>query len=103
MNWDDVTVLTKKGFPKGGTKKKEPSTAQKADTDSPEPPKKISASVSRQISESRQKLGLTRKQLASQINEKESVLGDYEQGKAVPNEAVLKKIEKALKIKIPLE
>ena len=38
---------------------------------------------------------MTQKQLADAINEKQSVVNDYESGKAVPNGAVIQKLNKA--------
>ena len=44
---------------------------------------------------------MTQKQLADAINEKQSVVNDYESGKAVPNGAVIQKLNKALGAKLP--
>ncbi len=38
--------------------------------------------------------------MAQKINEKPSVLQDYESGKAIPNQLVLAKMEKALGVKL---
>jgi putative transcription factor len=35
------------------------------------------------------------------VNEKQSVVQDYESGKAVPNNAIISKFEKALGCKLP--
>ena len=45
-------------------------------------------------------LELTQKDLAQKVNEKPSVLQDYEAGKAVPNQVVLAKLERALGVKL---
>jgi len=44
--------------------------------------------------------GLTQKELANAIQETASVVAQYEQGKAIPNQKVLSKMEKALGGKI---
>ncbi|EPQ58242.1 MBF1-domain-containing protein [Gloeophyllum trabeum ATCC 11539] len=64
------------------------------------PPPKISPTVGKAIQKGRMDLGLTQKDLAQKINEKPSVLQDYEAGKAIPNPQVLGKLERALGIKL---
>jgi len=39
--------------------------------------------------------------LARRVNEKQSVINDYESGRAVPNSALISKIEKALNCHLP--
>lgn len=60
--------------------------------------KHVSHAVSINIQKGRQAKNLNQKELAALVNEKQSVLTDYESGKAVPNEQVLQRIEKALGI-----
>ena len=43
---------------------------------------------------------LTQKDVASRINEKPSVLQDYESGKAIPNPQILGKLERVLGVKL---
>lgn len=51
--------------------------------------------------ETRILMGLVNNQdLATKINEKQSVINDYESGKAVPNQQVLAKLERALGVKL---
>lgn len=45
-------------------------------------------------------LKLSQKDLAATINEKVSVLQDYESGKATPNPQILGKLERALGVKL---
>lgn len=40
--------------------------------------------------------GMTQAQLAQTINEKPSIINDYEQGKAIPNAQLLQKMSRAL-------
>ena len=44
---------------------------------------------------------MTQKELATKINEKPQVIGEYESGKAVPNGQIIVKIERALGCKLP--
>lgn len=53
-------------------------------------------SVGKAISKGRQDKGLTQKDLATKINEKPSVITDYEQGKGLPNQQILGKMERVL-------
>ncbi|KAG7175842.1 Endothelial differentiation-related factor 1-like, partial [Homarus americanus] len=57
---------------------------------------KISPDVGRLIQQGRQGKNWTQKDLATRINEKPQVIQEYEQGKAVPNQNVLGKIERAI-------
>lgn len=44
--------------------------------------------------------GFTQKDVAQKINEKPSVLQDYEAGKAIPNPQILGKLERVLGVKL---
>lgn len=61
---------------------------------------KIDKSVAQKIQKARNDLNMTRKELAQKINEKETVLAEYEKGTAIPNTQILNKIEKVLKQKL---
>ncbi|KAI9203877.1 multi protein bridging factor 1-domain-containing protein [Polychytrium aggregatum] len=62
---------------------------------------KVSMSVSRAIQQGRQAKGLTQKQLATMINEKPTIVNDYEGGRAPnPNQQVLAKMERVLGLKL---
>ena len=56
--------------------------------------------VSKAIIKGRQDKNLTQKDLAVKINEKPSIIAEYEQGKAIPNQQILTKMERALGIKL---
>ena len=43
---------------------------------------------------------LSQKDLAQKVNEKPSVIQDYESGKAIPNPQILGKLERALQVKL---
>nr|CAB3240869.1 endothelial differentiation-related factor 1-like [Phallusia mammillata] len=61
---------------------------------------KVSLDVGRLIQKGRQAKNLTQKDLATKINEKAQVINEYENGKAIPNNQVLGKIERAIGIKL---
>nr|XP_002129355.1 endothelial differentiation-related factor 1 [Ciona intestinalis] len=60
----------------------------------------VSLSVGRLIQKGRQQKGLTQKELATKINEKPQIINEYESGKAIPNNQILGKIERAIGIKL---
>ncbi|KAK9367405.1 multi protein bridging factor 1-domain-containing protein [Lipomyces kononenkoae] len=64
------------------------------------PPQKIDLSVGKAISKARADKGLTQKDLAVKVNEKSNIINDYEMGRAVPNQQLLGKLERALGIKL---
>ena len=63
-------------------------------------PKKLDASVGRTIARVRTEKKMTQKDLATKINEKPTVINDYESGRAIPNQQILGKMEKALGVKL---
>ncbi|KAI0030812.1 putative MBF1-multi protein bridging factor mediates GCN4-dependent transcriptional activation [Vararia minispora EC-137] len=64
------------------------------------PPAKVSSNVGRAMQTARMELKLSQKDVAQKINEKPSVLQDYESGKAVPNQQILGKLERVLGVKL---
>eukprot|EP00088_Acartia_fossae_P019130 TRINITY_DN2110_c0_g1_i1.p1 TRINITY_DN2110_c0_g1~~TRINITY_DN2110_c0_g1_i1.p1 ORF type:complete len:166 (-),score=56.72 TRINITY_DN2110_c0_g1_i1:475-927(-) len=62
--------------------------------------KTVDMSVGKAIQKGRQQKELTQKELATKINEKPQVVVEYEQGKAIPNQAILSKMERTLGIKL---
>ncbi|CUS23539.1 LAQU0S10e02740g1_1 [Lachancea quebecensis] len=63
-------------------------------------PKKLDLSVGKAISRARGEKKLTQKDLATKINEKPTVINDYEAGRAIPNQQILAKLERALGVKL---
>ncbi|XP_068695025.1 endothelial differentiation-related factor 1-like isoform X1 [Montipora capricornis] len=61
---------------------------------------KVSLDVGKLIQQGRVEKKLTQKDLSAKINEKPQVIMDYESGKAIPNNQILSKIERALGIKL---
>jgi len=62
---------------------------------------KVDRSLSKAIQQARTAKKMTQKELATKINEKPQVIGEYESGKAVPNGQIIVKIERALGCKLP--
>lgn len=63
-------------------------------------PKKLDISVGKAIQQGRQSKNLTQKDLATKINEKPTIVNEYESGRAIPNQQILSKMERALGIKL---
>ena len=61
---------------------------------------KLDMKVGLLIQKGRQAKGWSQKELATKICEKPQVINEYESSKAVPNQAILGKIERALEIKL---
>ena len=72
----------------------------KLDGDEPDVVPKVSQSLAKIIQTTRASLGLTRAQLGQRINTQESIISQYERGTAVPDQTVLGKLERALKVKL---
>ena len=68
------------------------------DSDDPDAPKTLGMSAGKQIQQGRCAKKLSQKQLAQQINVRPQVIADYESGKAVPDRAVLNKLNRVLGI-----
>jgi len=62
---------------------------------------KVDKSLSKAIMQARIAKKKTQKEIATQINEKVQVVQEYESGKAIPNGAIIVKIERALGCKLP--
>uniref|UniRef100_A0A7S3GJJ8 HTH cro/C1-type domain-containing protein n=1 Tax=Palpitomonas bilix TaxID=652834 RepID=A0A7S3GJJ8_9EUKA len=61
---------------------------------------RVEFSLKQKIQKARQAKGWSQKELAQAINEKASVINEYEAGKAIPNQQVLSKMERALGAKL---
>ncbi|KZT03534.1 ylMBF1 [Laetiporus sulphureus 93-53] len=64
------------------------------------PPPKILPSVGKAIQIARMEKQLAQKDLAQKVNEKPSVIADYEAGRAIPNPQILSKLERVLGVKL---
>eukprot|EP01137_Pigoraptor_chileana_P015029 Opistho-2@70427 len=128
-DWDSVTVLRKKPVSASAAKSEQAINQARRAGASIETEKKFSAAMNRQhgtdkdtakldreteelhhdrvpldlsrtIMKARNDLKLTQKDLATKINEKPGVINEYESGKAIPNQQILGKLERALKVKL---
>jgi len=128
-DWDTVTVLRKKGPTAAQARSKQAITAAQRRGEEVETSKKWSAGQNKQhlvtkntskldreteelhhdrvplevgkvIQKGRQDKGLTQKDLATKINEKPQIIADYEAGKAIPNNQIMGKIERAIGLKL---
>ncbi|KAJ4846393.1 Multiprotein-bridging factor 1c [Turnera subulata] len=61
---------------------------------------KVSVEVRQAIQKARLEKKMSQAELAKQINELPKVVQEYENGKAVPNQAILAKMERALGVKL---
>ena len=62
---------------------------------------KVDKSLSKAIMQARMSKKWTQKDLGTKINEKPQIIGEYESGKAIPNGALIAKMERALGCKLP--
>mgnify|MGYP001241084901 CR=1 FL=1 len=60
----------------------------------------VNKSISKAIIEARNKLNMKQKELATKINVQPQIIQQYENGKAKPEIAVLRKLERVLKCKL---
>ncbi|KAF9586534.1 multiprotein-bridging factor 1 [Lunasporangiospora selenospora] len=63
-------------------------------------PRAVSLDVGQAIAKARIEIKLNQKELGIRVNEKQSVINDYEAGRAVPNQQILGKLERALGVKL---
>ncbi|CAI5448749.1 unnamed protein product [Caenorhabditis angaria] len=61
---------------------------------------KVTLSLGKVMQQARATKGWTQKDLSTQVNEKPQVVSEYESGKAVPNQQILAKMERALGVKL---
>lgn len=62
---------------------------------------RVSFEFSKALQQARQAKGMTQAQLAAAISEKQSVINDYEAGRAIPNGQLITKLNRALGVRLP--
>ena len=62
---------------------------------------KVPTELKLALQKARTAKGITQKQLATQLNMQPQIVNEYESGKAIPNNAIIAKFEKALGCKLP--
>ncbi|OAY53731.1 multiprotein-bridging factor 1c [Manihot esculenta] len=97
-----VPVQTIKKFDACSNKKAAPVVNARKLEEETEPAalEKVSAEVRQAIQKARLEKKMSQSELAKLINEQPKVVQEYENGKAVPNQAVLAKMEKVLGVKL---
>ncbi|XP_054793831.1 multiprotein-bridging factor 1c-like [Prosopis cineraria] len=95
-------VQTTKKFDAGSNKKNAPvvNTRKLDEETEPAALEKVRAEVRTAIQKARLEKKMSQVDLAKQINERPQVVQEYENGKAVPNQAVLAKMERVLGVKL---
>ncbi|ADV22149.1 multiprotein-bridging factor 1 [Cryptococcus gattii Ru294] len=74
--------------------------------DAPKPPEKVSADVGKAVATARMAIknaegkSMTQKELATSVNAKPQDIADLESGRAVPDQALLGKLERKLNVKL---
>ncbi|CAA0808717.1 Multiprotein-bridging factor 1a [Striga hermonthica] len=61
---------------------------------------KVPTELKKAIMQARMDKKLTQAQLAKMINEKPQIIQEYESGKAIPNQQIISKLERALGVKL---
>ncbi|KAL6221132.1 hypothetical protein ACLB2K_008884 [Fragaria x ananassa] len=97
-----VPVQTIKKSDAGHNKKAAPAVSVKKLDEAAEPAvlDRVSADVRHAIQKARLEKKMSQAELAKRINELPKVVQEYENGKAVPNQAVLAKMERVLEVKL---
>lgn len=98
-------ITTDKKYTGGANKSQDPSGQHltKVDrTDDVAPIVTVDKEVGKAMSQARlaKEPTMTQKDLATKVNEKPSVINDYESGRAIPSQQVLAKLERALGVKL---
>jgi len=62
---------------------------------------RVDLGLSKAIMQARLAKKMNQKQLATAINEKPQIIGQYESGKAIPNPQIISKLERALGCRLP--
>uniref|UniRef100_A0A0N4ZK85 HTH cro/C1-type domain-containing protein n=1 Tax=Parastrongyloides trichosuri TaxID=131310 RepID=A0A0N4ZK85_PARTI len=61
---------------------------------------RVPLDLGKTIARVRAELGMSQKDLAVKINEKQTVITEYENGRAIPNQQIISKLERALNVKL---
>lgn len=62
---------------------------------------KVPTDLKKALIQARNAKGLTQKALAQQLQMAPTIVNEYESGKAIPNNAIISKMERALGCKLP--
>jgi putative transcription factor len=96
-------VITEKKFGAGSNKQQQSSAyARKLDEETEDfhlPSVSVEFKVA--LQKARQTKGWTQKDLAQRVNEKQSLINDYETGRVVPSGQVIAKLQRVLGVSLP--
>lgn len=95
-----ASVETVKKFNAGTNKNSGPTNAKKVEESEDLHHEHVQKDVAQIIMQTRNAKGWTQKELSTKINEKPQVVAEYEQGKAIPNQQILGKLERALGVRL---
>jgi len=94
-------IETEAKYSTGNKQSSAPCYARKLDEDTDNlKHKTVNTDVKVAIAKGRTAKGWKQSDLAQQINERPQIVAEYESGKAIPNQNILQKMEKALQIKL---
>jgi putative transcription factor len=97
-----IETSTKFGGGKNGGLTAAAAEAHRLDNDTGEGSHaKVPTELKLALQKARNAKGISQKQLATQLNMQPQVVNEYESGKAIPNNAIIAKFEKALGCKLP--
>ena len=100
QDWETI-VLKNVSMPSTSNKNSENLNKCKKDENDIEKPKKVSNELKIAIQQARINNKLSQKQLASMMCCQQSLINQYENGKAIPNNSFISKLEQTLKTKLP--
>lgn len=99
QDWETITLEKRKAS--HPTPNNIPRSCSKSDNNDIDKPKKVSNELKIAIQQARMSNKLSQKQLASMMCCQPSLINQYENGKAIPNNAFISKLEQRLKTKLP--
>jgi len=99
QDWETITLEKRK--PSHPAANNIPKHSSQSDNNDIEKPKKVSNKLKIAIQQARMSNKLSQKQLASMMCCQPSLINQYENGKAIPNNSFISKLEQKLKTKLP--
>ena len=108
QDWETVILSKPKNHSSGGSNTHKPPIKltdeqirlNKLENEEIVEQKKVPLELRKKIQQARSGKKMTQAQLAQKVNVKQNVINEYESGKAVPDNALLGKLERALGVKL---
>ena len=100
QDWETIVLKKQVSQPTANKNIQDPNKCKKDENDI-EKPKKVSNELKIAIQQARANNKLSQKQLASMMCCQPSLINQYENGKAIPNNSFISKLEQKLKTKLP--